>query len=226
MMAKPTDERPRLEPDDLRWAARACAEALAPALDRDWRVRAGELDWDAYTTLDHVVGAMGFYAVNLAMRATVEVPFVTRSLASDLISADPRVPATRLVAALEAMAAVLADVARAAPAGARGWHGYGLADVEGFIAMGCDEILVHTDDMARGLGLTWQPPEEELCRRILARLFPWAPAAEEPWSTLRWANGRTALAGHPQLGPDWAWQSAPLSEWDGSIRKTVSPETA
>jgi hypothetical protein len=116
-MAKPTDERLRLEPDDLRWAARMCAEGLAAALDRDWRVRAGDLDWDAYTTLDHVVGALGYYSVNLAMRATVEVPFVTRTLAREMISADPRVPASRLVAALEAMAAVLADVARAAPSG-------------------------------------------------------------------------------------------------------------
>jgi hypothetical protein len=150
MTANPTDER--LDPGDLRWAARACAEALAPALDRDWRVRAGDLDWDAYTTLDHVVGALGYYAVNLAMRATVEVPFVTRSLTDELISADPRVPASRLMTALEAMAAVLADVARAAPSQARGYHPDGLADVEGFIAIGCDEILVHADDIARGFG--------------------------------------------------------------------------
>src|SRR5262249_29405899 len=157
--------------------------------------------WDAYTTLDHVVAAMGYYAVHLATRATVEVPFVTRSL----VWADRRVPAASLVKGLEAMAAVLADVARAAPSGARGYHQYGLADVEGFIAIGCDEILVHADDVTRGFGLAWQPPEE-LCRRILARLFPWAPTGDVPWSTLRWANGRTALAGYARLEPDWAWQ--------------------
>jgi hypothetical protein len=28
-----------------------------------------------------------------------------------------------------------------------------------------------------------------------------------------------ALAGHPQLGPDWALYPAPLSEWDGTIQK-------
>jgi len=211
-MAKPTDERLRLEPDDLRWAARTCADALAPALDRDWRVRAGDLEWDAYTTLDHVVGALGYYAVNLAMRATVEVPFVTRSLTDELISADPRVPPTRLVEALEAMAAVLADVVRAAPSGARGYHPDGLADVEGFIAMGCDEILVHGDDVARGLSLTWQPPEE-LCRRILARLFPWAPVGEDPWSTLRWPDTHDwdpTGPGRPRRCPNGTARSARL----------------
>jgi hypothetical protein len=130
-----------------------------------------------------------------------------------------------LVVGLEAMAAVLGDVARAAPSGARAFHPNGMADAEGFIAIGCDEMLVHADDLARAFGLSWQPPEG-LCWRILARLFPWAPAGEDAWSTLRWANGRTALAGHPRLGPDWAWQSAPLSEWDGTIRKIVTSETA
>jgi hypothetical protein len=101
-----------------------------------------------------------------------------------------------------------------------------MADGEGFIAIGCNEMLVHADDLARGFGLPWQPPSG-LCQRILARLFPWAPAGEGAWSTLRWANGRTALPSHPRLEPDWAWQSAPLSEWDGTVRKKkiVTPKT-
>ena len=217
MMAKPTDGRPRIEPDDLRSAAQACADALAPALDRDWRIRAGDLEWDTYTTLDHLVEAMGYYGIQLATRSTADVPFVTRPLATD--PRVLRVPAASLVAGLQALAAVLIEVARAAPPGARAYHSYGLmADTEGFIAMACNEILVHTDDLARGFGLAWQPADA-LCQQILARLFPWAPAGEDGWSTLRWANGRMALAGHPRLGPDWAPYPAPLSEWDGTIQK-------
>jgi hypothetical protein len=33
------------------------------------------------------------------------------------------------------------------------------------------------------------------------------------------------LPSHPRLEPDWAWQSAPLSEWDGTSRKIVTPKT-
>jgi hypothetical protein len=217
MAMEPTAERLQLQPDDLRWAAHVCAEALGPALDRDWRTPAGDLEWDAYTTLDHVVDALGYYAIHLATRATTEVPFATRST----VMAEPRAGAGSLMAGLQAMSAVLADVARAAPKGTRAYHDYGLADADGLIAIGCDEIMVHTDDLARGFGLAWQPPEA-LCRRVLARLFPWAPSVGDPWSTLLWANGRIALVGHPRLGPDWAWQAAPLSEWDGTIRKIPS----
>ena len=37
--------------------------------------------------------------------------------------------------------------------------------------MGVVETLVHTHDVAAGLGLTWTPPAG-LCARALARLFP------------------------------------------------------
>ncbi len=204
----------QLRTDDLRLAARVCAQALTPAVDRDWRVRAGDLEWDAYATLDHVIDALGFYAAHLAARATSHLPFETCSL----VSGRARVPAASLLAALEALAAVLADVVSVAPPTARAYHPWGLADPVGFVAMGCDEMLIHTDDVARGFGLAVHPPED-LCRRVVARLFPWAPAAEDAWPVLRWANGRTALAGQARLGPDWAWQCAPLAEWDGTIKK-------
>ena len=216
MSANPPDERSQLTPDDLRWAAQLVAEALAPALDRDWHVRAGDLDWDVYMTLDHVVDDMGYYAVHIATRAAGPVPFLTRSV----LAGDPRVPAANLLAAVQATVAVLADVVTAVPREQRIYHAWGRSDVEGIIAMACDEILIHGDDVTRGFGLEWQPPEA-LCRRVLARLFPWAPVGIDIWSALRWANGRTALQGYPRLGPDWRWQAAPIAEWDGEIKKAL-----
>jgi hypothetical protein len=207
-----TDEQARLEPDDLRLSARVCVATLTPARDRDWRVRAGDLDWDADATLNHVIYCLGYYAVHVAARATGPLPFEIGSLVSG------HAPVASRLAGLDAVAAVLADVIRSAPSAVQAYHPWGQANLEGFIAMGCDEILIHTDDIARGLGLAWQPPEA-LCRRIVARLFPWAPAAEDPWSALRWANGRMALVGHARLGPDWAWQGGPLAEWDGTTKK-------
>ena len=109
-----------------------------------------------------------------------------------------------------------AEVVKAAPPEARGFHQTGFADPSGFAAMGCDEVLIHTDDIARAFGLFFTPPDE-LCRRVLRRLFPWAPEDGDGWSVLRWANGRMALPGRERLGEDWPWHSAPLSEWDGSM---------
>jgi hypothetical protein len=117
---------------------------------------------------------------------------------------------------------VLAEVARAAPPGLRAFHPAGMADVCGWIAMGCEEILLHTDDIARGLRMLYRPTDN-LSARILARLFPWAPADIDPWDSLRWATGRAALPERERLGPDWYWHCPPLSEWDGTTTKRTVP---
>jgi Mycothiol maleylpyruvate isomerase N-terminal domain len=57
-------------------------------------------------------------------------------------------------------------------------------------------------------------PPAGLVRATRDRLFPWAPATPDPWSSLLWANGRIALGGHPRQ-TRWRWHCAPLEEWDG-----------
>jgi hypothetical protein len=51
-----------------------------------------------------------------------------------------------------------------------------------------NETLIHTYDIARGLGLDWLPPVGA-ARQILARLFPDAPAGD-PVDTLLRRTGR------------------------------------
>jgi hypothetical protein len=97
-----------------------------------------------------------------------------------------------------------------------------MADVSSWIALACEEIVLHTDDIAQGLGLGYRPPDD-LSTDVLARLFPWAPTGIDPWAALRWAAGRSALPDRERLGPDWYWHCAPLSEWDGTIRKRTAP---
>ena len=97
-----------------------------------------------------------------------------------------------------------------------------LADASGFLAMGCDETLVHTFDICAGLGRAFRPPPD-VCDRVVRRLFPWAPEHEDPWERLLWSNGRVALPEHPRLGPNWDWWCAPLSEWDGVARTDGGP---
>jgi hypothetical protein len=47
-------------------AATVCQETLAPGLDRDWSVPAGDLEWDCRRTLDHIVDTLLLYAAYLA----------------------------------------------------------------------------------------------------------------------------------------------------------------
>lgn len=195
-------------PDDVRVAARLSCETLLPLVDRDWAAPACELEWSARETLEHAAGTQLFYAVHLANRASDRL-VVPRTL-------EPSLSIEDLLSILESRAVVLAEVVKAAPPEARGFHRSGAADPAGFAAMGSSEVLIHTDDIARGFGASFSPPEG-LCRRIINRLFPWSPADVDAWSALRWANGRIALPEHERLGPDWPWHSTPLSEWDGTM---------
>jgi DinB superfamily len=203
-----------LAPEDLLTAARVCQETLQPGLDQDWSVKAGDLEWDCRRTLDHIVDTLFLYAAYLASRGTERL--------SPPRNGDPAASPAQLLATVGAATAVLTEVARAAPPGARAFHPAGMADVSGWIGMGCEEILLHTDDIARGLALPYRPPND-LCSRVRARLFPWAPADVDAWDSLRWAAGRAALPDRERLGPDWYWHCPPLAEWDGTIKKRTAP---
>lgn len=210
----PIVTEPLLTPADVADSARLCRQALEPGLDRDWSVPAGDLEWDCRRTLDHIADALLFYAALLATRATARIAAPRNG--------DPTASPAQLLTTVEAAAAILADVIRAAPPETRAFHPAGMADASGWIGMACEEILLHTDDIAQGLGLRFRPPDE-LSRRINARIFPWAPTDADPWAALRWAAGRAALPGRERLGPDWWWHCAPLSEWDGTIRRRSAP---
>lgn len=124
-------------------------------------------------------------------------------------------PNDDLVATLVAYASVAAAVVEVSPDSARGFHPMGTADPSGFAAMACDELLIHADDAARGLGRTFRPPVD-LSRKVLRRLFPWVMPGDDVWARLRWANGRIALDGQDRL-TGWAWHCAPLEDWDGTV---------
>jgi hypothetical protein len=105
---------------------------------------------------------------------------------------------------------VLAATVAAAPAKARGWHPYGIADAGGFLAMGIAETIVHTHDIATGLSLTYEP-EAAVCERVIDRLCPEVePDGEPPFRLLLWASGRLDLPGR-ELVKRWRWSPSPVS---------------
>ena len=107
---------------------------------------------------------------------------------------------------------VLASMVRTSRAHVRAYHPAGMADPEGFAGMGCHEALLHGNDIAQSFGLSLDPPRD-VCRRVLARIFPQASAelsASDPWTALLWAGGRIDLPGHPQR-PSWRPHPAPLT---------------
>jgi len=197
-------------PEDVKAAAAVCREALSNFVDLDWSVRAGGLDWTCRQTLEHMPQTQLSYASQLALAAKNRLPRAR--------GGEDQLTIAELLLSVEVNAAILEHVLLATPASTRAFHPAGMADPSGFAAMGCDEILIHTADIAAGLEIDFKAPEE-LCGRVLTRLFPWAPTDVGHWDSLRWANGRLAM---PGLGPqdeNWRWHCAPLSEWDGQIAR-------
>ena len=107
-----------------------------------------------------------------------------------------------MVNVIRATGGILGAVVRTAPEDVEVWHPYGMADTSAVAAMGIVELLVHTDDICRGLGLVREPPDP-MCAQVLSRLFPEAPGPGS-WGTLLWATGRTALPDRPRLDA-WRW---------------------
>jgi uncharacterized protein (TIGR03083 family) len=190
---------------DVLVAAELCRDLLTPVLTDDWSASVPGLDFTVASVIAHAATSTTWYALDL-WSGPDDAAF-TLDVRADAAN-------TELATSLLAAAHVCAAAVDAAPPTQRGFHPFGPADPAGFAAMACDELLVHGDDAARGLG-TRLEPDRDLAARVLARLFPWHQSDGDPWRTLLWANGRIDVAGRP-FQHRWKWRSEPLADWDGA----------
>jgi hypothetical protein len=204
-----------LVPDDILKAAALSQAALAPLLDADWEQPIDGLTWSRRRTLQHIANALDWYTLLLADPSSDQflslgLRYVEQSIAE-------------ILAVVQRRALVFGAIAAVAAPGARGYHYWGRPDSSGYLAMGCAEILLHTEDIVQSFDQGFSGPDD-LSRRIVARLFPWTPAAPavDGWSLLRWATGRLELPAHGRVAPDWTWHAPPLAEWDGEIKTRAS----
>jgi hypothetical protein len=191
---------PPITAADLDLTVTMATDALNGVLDQDWRVPAGSgLEWSCRETVQHIADGLFLYGEQLGS-GHPDAPALT--LPAGSATGNPR-----LVEIIEVCGTFLSSLVTTAPPGTRAQHVFGLADPEGFAAMGVMETLVHMNDVAAVLGIDWAPPDD-LCGRVLYRLFPDAPAGAQGWETLLWVTGRAELAGRARL-TDWRWRSAP-----------------
>ncbi|MGW1140816.1 maleylpyruvate isomerase N-terminal domain-containing protein [Streptomyces zhihengii] len=201
--------------EDVDHAVRLCTDLLRSAPDdAAWERPAGTLTWDCRETVEHLADDLFAYAAQLGLRTGPpdrEVPFRYGARRpggpASTVFADPKAGREGLVQVVESCGALLVAMVRTTPPDVRGHHVFGASDPEGFAAMGIVETLVHTHDVAEGLGLEWEPPGE-LCARVLTRLFPDVPAGHGPWPALLWATGRGELPGLPRRSA-WRWYGEP-----------------
>jgi RimJ/RimL family protein N-acetyltransferase len=122
--------------------------------------------------------------------------------------------------------ALLTAAIRTAPRDARGFHPYPFrsANREGFAAMGIAEVLLHTHDMAEGLGLPYEGPAH-LAEFVLTRIFPHVQPGPDHWQTLLWATGRANLPGRAQL-TEWRWTNNLVLDTERLRLEGVTPAAA
>ncbi|MBG0562425.1 maleylpyruvate isomerase N-terminal domain-containing protein [Actinoplanes aureus] len=183
--------------DHVEAAKTAMLAALTPAAEADWGVAAGTLEWSCRETAAHIAHDLLAYATQLTARAD------DAYLPLDL-TVRPEATPPQILQIAAASADLLGVALRAAGPDARAWH-WGPTDPSGFAALGVNEILLHTYDIANGLHLAWQPPPP-LCAAVLTRLFPNAPGGD-PVHALLWCTGRISLPDRPRL-TSWTLRAA------------------
>lgn len=206
--------------DRVDEAVAGCVAVLRTAVDRDWsEVRAAGLEWSCHETAVHIADDLVSYAANLAGRARDGyVPFEIRL--------DDGTDNAGLLHVIETAGALLTAAVRTAPRDARGFHPHPFrsAGPEGFAAMGVAEVLLHTHDIAGGLGLDHRPPAA-LAESVLTRLFPHVRPAPDPWRTLLWATGRGELPGRAPVFA-WHWSNDLVLPGDRLTLRGVTPASA
>ncbi|WP_189323073.1 GNAT family N-acetyltransferase [Streptomyces flaveus] len=180
--------------------ADAVAVLRAAAGEQDWSVKAGRLEWSCRRTAEHIASDLISYAGQLAGRPTDRyVPF--RIDCGECESPDD------VLDVIEATGSLLAAAVRTTPREARAFHPYPFrsANREGFAAMGIAEVLLHTHDIAEGLGIAYEP-SARLCEDVLTRIFPHVQPGPDHWRTLLWATGRGELPGRAPV-TEWRWNN-------------------
>ncbi|QOV40992.1 GNAT family N-acetyltransferase [Streptomyces ferrugineus] len=207
-------------------AVASCVALLRTAVDQDWEgVKAGRLEWSCHKTAFHIAEDLIAYGGQLAGRAQDDyVPFE--------ITLDDGTDNEGLLQVIETTGALFAAVIRTTPREVRAFHPYPFrsADREGFAAMGVAEVLLHTHDIAEGLGLTYEPPAE-LPEFVLTTIFPHIRPEPGPesgtdhWRTLLWATGRADLPGRPPV-TEWRWNNNLVIPTDRLTLQGVTPAAA
>ncbi len=198
--------RQPVTPEDLIAAGISARDALAQLTEAQWQQKPPRMDWTRFIVGSHICGALQFYATQLAAGSDKYTPTIRLDEAAIKAEDWPEL--------VNSQSVLLATVARGVPAEARAWHPSGPPDVEGFLATGCTEVLLHSWDAMQGTEIGFVAGEQ-IADRVLRRLFPWASQDTPRWQTLLFATGRGELGGHESPGEQWMWHSNPLDEWDG-----------
>ena len=203
--------RKPVTPDDLRASAAIARETLSKLSDAEWNAVPPHMTWTRRDTAIHSISANNNYATQLASG----IPAGVAGFRPDYQG----IETAKIPELITSVAAVHARVAEASPPGTRGFHPAGSPDPEGFLGMGCIEILMHAWDAVDGTTVEIVAPDD-LSERIVRRMFPWSSVDAPGWQALLFETGRGEISGLESPGDSWMWHNAPLDEWNGEVRRS------
>ena len=178
--------------DDFQALSDQVLDAWGSAVDRDWSVPAGTLEWSCLYTAEHTVDCVFSYALFLASRKQDGYP------AFGELKALPGATAADMVDGLRASTNLLAATIGAAGPEVRAiirQRPVTTAPPGDFAARGGLELILHAHDVCAGLGVPFAPPGD-LCRRLFdhTRDWPGHVVAPEPsddaWADILRRSGR------------------------------------
>ena len=137
--------RMTMMPDLVTEATAEMRRALGDSLNSDWNVLAGDLEWSCRGTAAHVADDLFSYASQILAQPSDSYLPIEATVLDEATPED-------LLRSIAMCGELLRLAAASAPRDVRAWHPYGTSDPEGFAAMGIVEVLVHTHDIAGGLG--------------------------------------------------------------------------
>ena len=185
--------------EDFATLSRLVIETLRAAIDRDWSVPAGTLEWSCWTTADHTVDCVFSYAFFLASgRQHSYPPFGELHALHEATPAD-------IVDGLQAATTMLSAVIATADPETRAviglWPYAETGAPRDFAARGALEMILHAHDVCTGLGVPFDPPQV-LCRRLRERTREWPgqallPPTDDAWRDLLERSGRPPASAVP-----------------------------
>jgi mycothiol maleylpyruvate isomerase-like protein len=165
----------------------------------DWHRTAGDLDWTVRRTAGHLVDALAWNAVQLASG-------LERQVRIDSLPPTGASPGEVIEAVRAAARLLRAAVDTSRPDG-RSWHRFGTTDPGGALAAGLAELLVHGEDITRGLRLAWNP-DVTIVVAVQERLIPQAVGDYDPWTVFLAAHGRS-VGDASLVASTWTWDMTP-----------------
>ncbi len=177
--------------EDFRDLGELTLATWAAGVDRDWSVPAGTLEWSCWRTAAHTVDSVLAPAMFLASRRRHAYPVL-----DDLTVPAAATPADLvddMRAVVNTVWGVLATTPPDAEAIIRRRPAPEVAPATDFPARCALEMILHTSDIAAGLGLPLDPPAGH-CRRLLDQTARWPSdpiePTDDPWSDLLASWGR------------------------------------